>query len=440
MGFWDFTDDPYGWLTSRVGKKKIAGSPHATRTGLSRGKGNDPFSTISDILDRDTGSGGSGRVYGHFNDQGMGPYRRQQSQHIRSGAQGLLDQLNAPPSTADILAQLQSLQDPSRYMSDQGSLAQQAMSLVSSQYDPLIAELESQMSGAQNRANRNNVRLGDLYGDLSTSIGQDVPVIEQQYSQDKAQSQQMYDQLQQQTKSTYDQTQQDQQQMMQQLNIQAAAPDVMAAQNRDRDYFTQLAAQNSATQQSALSQEERGAVNYTRQGSENARLEGANRQSDLMAQLQDLLAQYSGQIGAQKASKNSAYLSTLGELTSQSQDSAYQRAQRDFDNYISEIQLGRVLNKDSQSGQASVVKSPADVAGRVLGMGLNQKSAQNIQNVFMSVLSSDPEILSGQSIFGQSAPKEAMAQRVVEAGRKAGMSSAELNALQTVALEYFGRR
>lgn len=439
MGFWDIIEDPYDWLKSKGTRTQIAGTPHATRKGLNR-RGGNPLDIINGTLGESLPGSGGNRVYGHFNDEGMGPYRRQQSRTVRSGAQSLLDRLNAPPTTADILAQLQALQDPSRYESDQGSLARQAMEMASAQYDPEIAQLESLINGAQGRASRNKVILGDLYGDLSNSIQQDIPAIEQQYTGDKAESQAGFDKLQQQTKDTYAQTAADQQQMMQQLNIQAAAPEVLSQQNRDRDYFTSLAAQNAQTEQTALGKEERGAVNYTRQGSELARLEGSNRQADLMAQLEDLVSQYSSQIGAEKSAKNQSYLATLGQLSSDSQNSAMQRAQRDFENYIATIQLGRSLDKDKGASNVSAVKSPADVAGRALTLGLDQRSAQGVQDVFMSTISSDPQIMSGTGVFGTSAPKEAMAQRVVEAGRKSGLNRQQLNALQTIALEYFGRR
>jgi hypothetical protein len=428
MGFWN-TD-----------RERIPGTPTYPNRSLRRGDNKDPLDIVNDFLHREVVNKGLPYAKpGSWNKQG-----NSQQKFMGARARSMIDQLtaelNAPPTTAELLEQLQQLQDPSRYMQDEGSLAEQARRLVSAQYDPLIAGLEAQMGSARTRADRSKTELGRMFGALSSDLQGDVPEIQQMYTEDKAQSQQMYDQLQQQTRDQYAQTAADQQAMMQQLNIEAAAPEVLAEQNRDRDYFTQLAAQDAATEQTALGKEERGAVNYTQQGSQIARSEGTSRQADVMAQLEDLLAQYGSQIGAQQVAKNSAYLSTLGELQSGSRESAMSQAQRDFDNYISMIQLGRSLDKDSTANQSSVVKSPADVANRALNMGLGQAGAQNIQDIFMSAIGSDPQILSGTSVFGTSVPKEAMAQRVVEAGRKAGLSKAELNALQTIALEYFGRR
>ncbi len=436
MGFWD----NLGNLFDQIGQpRQISGTPNPIRRYLGKGSNRNPFDILTDYTKQQLNPDPT-RVYGHFNPTDSNRFHNAQQNLVRTRVNSLLERLNAPPTTADILAQLQQLQDPSRYMTDPGSLEQMARDQAAAQYDPVIAQLESQMGSAQTRAARNKDELGRMYSGLSASLQGDVPGIQQMYSEDKAQSQQMYDQLQQQTQNQYNQSSNEQQQMMDRLNIQAAAPEALAAQQRDKDYFTQLAAQNAATEQTALGKEERGAVNFTNQGSQIARSEGTSKQADLMAQLEDLLGQYSSQIGAQQVAKSNTYQSLLGQLQSDSQQSAVQNAQRDFENYISMIQLGRALDKDKTTGQVGQVKSPADVAGRAMGLGLDQNRAQNVQDVFMTAISSDPQILNGTNVFGQAASKEQMASRIVDAGKKAGLSGADLNVLRTVALEYFGRR
>jgi hypothetical protein len=86
------------------------------------------------------------------------------------------------------------------------------------------------------------------------------------------------------------------------------------------------------------------------------------------------------------------------------------------------------------------VKSPADVGGRALAMGLPQQSAQQLQDIFMSSIGSDPRILAGLNTdTGSALSKEQLAAYVVEQGRQQGLSQSQINALQTIALEYFGR-
>lgn len=343
-------------------------------------------------------------------------------------------------STADILARLEALQDPSKYMMDPAMLERQAMAAASAQYDPLITELSSQMRSAQSRGERNKVELGSMFGALSTNLMQDIPAITQSFGQTKQTTQQEYDTLKNSIQQQYAQSQKEQEDMMKRLNIEAAAPDILPEQQRDRDYFTSLASTEGQTAQTALGMEERGATEFTRKGSELARVEGTQRQANLMTQLAELLNTYESQIGSQRAAKQQAYTAGLGELQSESQKNALTRSQRDFENYIKSIQLGRQLRQDEMS-PIGYTKSPADIPGRALSMGLDEYGAQSVQDVFMSAVGGDESILAGiDSTFGTALPKEALAARVMEAGRQAGLSRQELNALQTIALEYFGRR
>lgn len=359
----------------------------------------------------------------------IGPFNNSQSQF---------------PSMADIMARLQQLNDPSRYMVDSNSLMKQAIAAASAQYDPIIANLRGAESLAQTRANRNKTALGEMFSQLSDSLQGDIPAVQQNYAQTKQNTQQAYNDLNQKIGATYQQAQADQEAMLKRLGIEAAAPDIMAKQAADKTFFENSANQEAQTAQTALDTEQRGNTEYTRRGSEIARTEGTQRQADLMSQLQDLLSQYDTQIGANEAAKAQAIQAGLGQLTQQAQERATTNAQRDFNNYLSTIQLGRQLREDDLkqllAGQVKKTQSPADVAGRALTLGLNQGDAQNIQNAFNNAIASDPVILSGlDASSGSPAPKEALAARVVQKGREAGLSQQQLNALQTIALEYFGR-
>lgn len=350
-------------------------------------------------------------------------------------------QPKGPPSVEDILAQLERLQDPSRYLMGMGDLSSQAMAAASAQYDPLIRALEQQMGSATSRANKGKTELGQMFSALSTDLQGDIPEIQQQYATSKQQTTQNYADLQASIKNQYAQSQAEQEDMLQRLNIEAAAAETLPEQQRDRDYFTQLAAAEGQTHQTALGQEERGAIEYTRQGSQIAKMEGTQRQANLMSELEELLRAYESQIGSHRAAKQSAYTAGLGELENAARSDAMDMAQRDFQNYIAMIQLGRDLRKDETGKPIGPVRSPADVSGRALGMGLDQGSAQNIQDVFMSAIGNDPSILAGiNEMSGGALSKEALAKRIIEAGRASGLNPEEINALQVIALEYFGRK
>lgn len=347
------------------------------------------------------------------------------------------------PSIHQILDSLEHLSDPSRYQQDPSSLMSQARAQADAQYNPVIAQLRNAMGAAETRGNRNRDSLGQMFGQLSTSLQGDIPGIQQEYAQTGQQQNDQFAQLKNTIADTYKTTQADQEAMMKRLNIEAAAPEAMAQQQTDQAYFQNRASTDQQTAQSALGMEERGNTEYTRRGSEVARIEGTQRQADLMAQLQEVLDSYQGQIGANEAAKASAVQSMFGQLQGQAQDNAFKYSQRDFDNYLASIGLGRQLKNDQMTQQKSMypdaAKSIADVGGRAQSFGLPPSSAQNIQNVFSTAVS-DPRVLGGLNPnSGTPLAKEQLAQYIVEAGQAQGLSPQELNALQAIALEYFGR-
>jgi hypothetical protein len=357
--------------------------------------------------------------------------------HPPGGGIGSQTGIPEPGSLAEILSELQRLQNPNRYAVDESLLERQAMAQAAAQYDPLISALAQQGSAAQARAGRNSQQLGSMYTGLSNSLMGDIAPIQQQFSQAQNKTAEQYAGLQQGIKDQYAASQAEQEAMMKRLNIEAAAPTALEGQFKDRDFAVTQAAQQGQNVQSQLEQQGAGAVTYTRQGSELARTEGTNRQADLMAALSDYLNQVQGQIGAQKAAKSAAYQSNLLGLEQDASKSAVQNAQRDFENYI------KVLGvmKSMQPETPGAVGSPSDVAPRVMGLGLDPGSAQQVTNAFMSAISSDDLILAGTDpSSGMGLTKEALAKRVVEAGRQRGLNAQQLNALQNVALEYFGRQ
>lgn len=349
-------------------------------------------------------------------------------------------------STDQILQQLQAMQDPSRYMIDQGSLQAQAQAMANSQYDPVIASLRDQATQATNRGERNQQHVINTFNNLSDSLHQDLPAINQNYDQTKQNSSQEYNNLQDSIKNQYAQSQQQQEDLYKRLNIQAAAPDAIPLQTTNRDYFLNRAKTDSQNQQSALTTEQQGANDFTNRNSQIARTEGAQRSSDIGVQLGDLLNQYNSQIGAQQSAKANAYTSGLMSLWQQNQKFALDRTQNDFTNYLAAANFGKGLQNDQVDQyvkmaqlQQNPVKSIADLPRRILGMGLPATSAQKIQDTFAGSLA-DPMVSSGfNPVTGVGATPESKVSRMVEMGKQQGLSPQELQALQLSALEYFGR-
>jgi hypothetical protein len=350
----------------------------------------------------------------------------------------------------DILRQLQGLQDPSRYMMDEGSLRAQAAAIAGAKYDPIIAGLRNQAAQATKRGEQGQKDVISIFNQLSDSLKGDVPVIEGQYNQAQDRQTGQFNDLKKGIQDQYSKSQQEQADIYKQLGIEAAASDVVPQQSTDRDYFTNRASTDAQVQNSALTQEKQGMVDYTNKHSQNARTEGTQRSADILNNLNALLEQYNANIAGDEAAKQQETMAGFLNLKQQNQQSASQQAQNAFQNYIATLNVGRNLRSDDldnalkmkqlNGSQNSAVKSIADIPDRVMSMGLDGSSAQAVQNVMVSGLGN--ELISGglDPNTGQQATPEAKVQALLEQGQANGLNSQQLNALRIAALEYFGRR
>lgn len=344
-----------------------------------------------------------------------------------------------PGSIESILAELQRLQDPSRYGADPALLERQAMAQAAAQYDPVIAALRGQMTAAQQRAGRNQGQLESMYGGLSSSLMNEIAPIQQRYADTQTKVADQYKGLEQHIGQIYQESQAEQEEMMKRLNIEAAAPEALEGQQRDSAFLRAQAAAEGQNVASQITQQGGGAVDYTQSGAQMAKTEGTNRVADLMATLEQYLTEASGQIGANEAARAATYQGNLAQLKQSSQESALNMAQRDFENYIKTLGVMRQLQGDQSAG-SEPAKSPVDIGSRAMGLGLPPAGAQKVQDAFMSAIS-DPMVMAAiDPQNGIALSREALANRVVEVGRSMGLSSSELNALHNSALEYFGRR
>lgn len=350
----------------------------------------------------------------------------------------------------DILDQLQKLQDPSRYLAGDSDLRAQAAAIAGAKYDPVIAGLRNQASQATRRGEQGQRDVISIFNQLSDSLKGDIPTIEGQYDAASQKQGQQFADLKQGIADQYAKSQQEQADIYKQLGIEAAASDVVPQQQTDKDYFTNRASTDAQVQNSALTQERQGMVDYTNRHSQNARTEGTQRSADILANLNALLEQFNSNIAGQESAKQQETLAGFLGLKQQNQQSAAQQAQNAFQNYIATLNVGRNLRSDEldnalkmkqlQGSQAGVVKSIADIPNRIMGMGLDGSAAQAVQNVMVSGLNN--ELISGglDPNTGQQATPEAKVQALLEQGQASGLNSQQLNALRIAALEYFGRR
>lgn len=361
-----------------------------------------------------------------------------------TGASGNQGQM---PSANDILENLRSMQGYQQYMPSQEELRQQAIASAREQYDPAIEQLRQQAQSSQQRAEQNQQRVGELFNNLSQSLKGDIPGIQQQYDQTTEDVAQRYQNLQQSIDQQYEESQREQEDMLKRLGIEAAAPDILPEQQNDAAYFQNRAATESNTEQTALGQEERGAVGFARQGSQIARTEGTQRQADIMGQLSNLLNEYQTKIGSQQVAKQRAISSGLSDLRSEATSQARDQSQRNFENYIDSINLMRGLRSDrldqvaggDQYQGQEPIDSSAQIPQRLMNFGLDPQSAQKTYQVMMEAMTND-RLLQEQTnpTTQQRLPNTALVSRLQELGSQENLNQQQLNALTNIGFEFFG--
>jgi uncharacterized membrane protein len=213
----------------------------------------------------------------------------------------------------DLLMQLlESLQEPVGV--DTGALRGQ----IDPIYDARVNLLKDRISRAEGRTGENRQDVEAGYEALARDYERLGPEAAAQAEEARAQIEQLYGTLASDIEGNYARIAQEQGDLFKQLGIEAAAPDVLGPQG-------ELAAQGASRAN------ELGAINeqrymdignidesYYRQGAPLARLQGTNRSTDLLDQLNDFISGTEGEISMAEAERSAAYNQLLAQAQSQS--------------------------------------------------------------------------------------------------------------------------
>lgn len=341
----------------------------------------------------------------------------------------------------DIISLLSQLATGGQNPIDMSSLEAQARNAASAQFDPQIAAIQRAMSSAQDRANTNKTELGNMFNALSTSLKGDVPVLNQTFAQGNQDISNQFKQLQNQISQQYADVNTQEQQLMQRLNLQAASPDVLAQQNSDQALVQSQQAQSKQDTLDALKLLQTGAVNFSNQGADIANIEGTQRQSDLMTELEQYLQGASGQISDLQGAKQNSYLSTLADLTNQSQQGQNQQNQQLFDRLLEIAKLQQSMQQQQPTTQAK--QGPLAAS-----QFLSENSPENASalNSFLLQVLQEPQFTTGQmgpsGFLGGDSTKltpEAAAQIAQQQAASQGMSPEAQQQIYLAMLAYYGR-
>jgi hypothetical protein len=190
------------------------------------------------------------------------------------------------------------------------------------------------MGQHSNRADRSMRQARDMYGALSKDYLSQLPEITSQYKAEDDATNQRFDQAQQQMQQNYNKNSADQEALMKQLGIQAAAPDANQQAQTDQSYFNN---QMELEQQSALNQlasQQMAQTDYQRNLGGNARMAGENTAQDIRQQLMDYMDSANSQQTALIGQKSQAMAALLAQLQQQDGQRVSTQRQQEFDNMM----------------------------------------------------------------------------------------------------------
>lgn len=278
---------------------------------------------------------------------------RQYKQAEEQGATGvsalLPTPLSQPMSVADQLQQqLNGIQVHTTPLAD---LQKQANATVSAQYDPQINELLRDMGSTKNRAASNEGKTREMYNALAQDANSQIPAIQQMMQSQQADTSNRYAGAQADLQAQYDQQKNNQQSILQQLGIQAAAPDATNQMATDQAYFQQ---QNKLSSNQALDQlASQGSADqaFMRDTATTDRLAGVNASNDIASQLENYLQDAQGKVEDLKGSKANSMASLVQQLQAADAQNAQSQYNNQFNQMMQLNQFQRQLENDANQSQ-----------------------------------------------------------------------------------------
>jgi hypothetical protein len=230
------------------------------------------------------------------------------------------------------------------------SMAEQQVGL---QYDPQIAALGQEVRTHQKRAGRSEKQARSMYGALAQDYLSQLPDMTAQYAAEDQATNQRYQQAQDQMQGNYDKNAQQQDAVLKQLGIQAAAPDASQQAKDDNAYFANQSKLDQQTALDALNEQQNSQMDYTRNLGNNARMAGENTAQDIGQQLSDYLGQAESAMTTLRGQKGAAIEALLSQMQQQDQQRVQSQQQQEFSNMMQLFNF-----------QLSAQKAAADAAAK----------------------------------------------------------------------------
>lgn len=278
------------------------------------------------------------------------------------------------------------------------TLLQQATGAAGAEYDPLIAQLESEIASTTKRGEANQQEARDMYNALAQDIAAEMPQITNQMAQASQATEQRYNQTQQELQQQYSQQAQAQAELFKQLGIQAAAPEASQQAMEDQAYYQQQSQTEEDAALRMLEEMENADVSYNRQTAQNTRLAGENTAQDIASQLEEYLAAANSKLTGLEAGRSSAISAMLAELQQSDAERINEAEQNEYDQLMDLFKLQQEMESDaSQSSLFSGTSGPSGASNYLSEIyGPNDSfTSDSIMEAINDVMST-PQVVAGE--------------------------------------------
>lgn len=217
-------------------------------------------------------------------------------------------------------------------------MQRQASIQAAMQFDPQMQAIRQLMRQTTRQARTSQEKVGGIYEGLARSYRGDIKETKKEFKKAKEIEKARVQNLTEELKKNYTGIMNEYSEQLQRLGIEAAGGETIGDLTEDLAHTTKLEQERGQREQRALGQEQRADVQFYRAGRGVARMEGAERQSDIEDELREFLRGKRGELGIIKSQKQLAYQSALAQL----QNQMSQQAQEYQDDLWSKlIQLGK---------------------------------------------------------------------------------------------------
>lgn len=292
----------------------------------------------------------------------------------------LLEQLQAPVAVdeSDLMAQIRAQFDPV--------------------FDARRAALQQMMAEAQTRSQRGRQEVVNQYESLGQNYEELAPQQLEQAEEQQAATEQLYGQLKSNIEGNYSRIQEEQADLFAQLGIEEALPQVLSPQGEDAQQALTRADEFGTLAQQRQADVGNIEADYYRSGAPIARMTGANRSSEMLAELESYLRGRESDLTMLEAERTSGIQSAFTQLLQQAQSQAQEQEmfqQRSLmDLLMGQMQAQQQEPPDLTNPQVFLQQLPGGLGNEVLNAYQQiQQTPEIIENKQESSLSVTPGTL-----------------------------------------------